>query len=186
MTAAGVAMLAAIPATLRAGDTWKWTSSVADYPAGDGWLLTTNFRGTDSLDVTGEADGDGWTSTAAAAATAALTAGRYSWISRVTKDSETYTIASGVVEILPDLAEAAEPFDGRTDAEKQLAAAETALTALLSKQHTSVSFGDQSFTIQDIEKLKRVRDQLREQVAAEKRKTNGGKGRRILVEFGGR
>ena len=178
-------MLDAIPAQLRAGDTWKWTSSSAEYSAADGWELTTAFRGAISLDVEGVADGGGWISTAAAEDTAPLTAGRYSWISRASKDGETYTVASGVVDVLPDLAEVAEPYDGRTDAEKQLAAAETCLTSLLSKQHASVSFADQSFTLQDIEKLKRVRDQLRSQVEAETRAANGGKGRRILVEFGG-
>jgi hypothetical protein len=178
-------MLDAIPSQLRAGDTWKWCTSSADYSAADGWALTTAFRGANSLDVEGVADGGGWISTAAAEDTAELTAGRYSWISRASKDGEAYTVGSGTLDVLPDLEAAAEPYDGRSDAEKQLAAAETCLTALLSKQHASVSFADQSFTLQDIEKLKRVRDQLREQVAAEKRAANGGKGRRILVEFGG-
>ncbi|MCW1921308.1 hypothetical protein OKA05_02015 [Luteolibacter arcticus] len=178
-------MLDGIPDQLRAGDTWKWRTSSADYSAADGWVLTTAFRGTESLDVEGVADGGGWISTGAAADTADLPAGRYSWISRASKDGETYTVGSGVVEVLPDLTASEEPYDGRTDAEKQLAAVETCLTTLLSKQHSSSSFGDQSYTLQDIEKLKRIRDQLRSQVAAEKRASNGGKGRRILIEFGG-
>jgi hypothetical protein len=178
-------MLAAIPAQLRAGDTWKWKTSHADYPAGDGWELSTAFRGASSLDVEGVANGDGWISTGAAADTADVTAGRYSWISRASKDGETFTVGSGTLEVLPDLTEQSDPFDGRSHAEKQLDAAETALLALVGKQHASVSFGDQSFTLQDVEKLKRVRDQLREQVASEKRAANGGKGRRIFVEFGG-
>lgn len=178
-------MLDAIPESLRAGDTWKWATSHSDYPSGDGWELATAFRGADSLDVDGVAGGGGWISTGAAADTADLTAGRYSWVSRVTKDGETFTIGSGTLDVLPDLTAAADPFDGRSHAEKQLDAAEVALLALVGKQHASVSFGDQSYTLQDVEKLKRVRDQLREQVASEKRKANGGKGRRILVEFGG-
>ena len=179
-------MLNAIPATLRAGDTWKWATSHGEYPAGDGWDLTTLFRGAVPLDVEGTADGDSWISTASAASTAQLSAGTYSWVARVSKDGESYTIGSGVVDVLPDLSAVGHDYDARTDAEKQLAASEAAITSLLSKTRTSVSFGDQSYTLQDIEKIKRVRDQLREQVASEKRKANGGKGRRILVEFGGR
>jgi len=178
-------MLDGIPTELRAGDTWKWQSSYADYSAADGWALTTAFRGANSLDVTGVADGSGWISTGAAADTGELTAGRYSWTSKVSLDGETFTVASGTLDVLPDLSAVATAYDGRTDAEKQLAAAESALTSLLSKQHASVSIGDQSYTLQDLEKLMTVRDRLREQVAAEKRKANGGKGRRILVEFGG-
>lgn len=176
-------MLTALPTTFRAGDTWKWKSSYTDYPAVEGWILTTSVRGVAILNVVGTADGDSWISTAAAASTAAVTPGRYSWISRVEKDGESYTVDSGVIEILPDLATAEAGFDGRSFAEKQLAAAETALTALLGKQNASVSFGDQSYSLQDIEKLIRVRDQLRQQVANEKARANRSKRKSIKVHF---
>lgn len=161
-------MLTAVPSTLRAGDTWVWKSAYTDYPSGDGWALVTSFRGSAILNVTGTADAGGWISTAAASSTAALAAGRYSWFSRVTLDGVSNTVASGVIDVLPNLATEVAGYDGRTFAERQLAAAETALTALLGKQNASVSIGDQSFTLQDIEKLVRVRDMLRQQVAAER------------------
>lgn len=176
-------MLTAVPSSLRAGDTWVWTSSYADYPAGDGWVLVTSFRGSSILNVTSTAEGNSWTSTAAASSTAALAAGRYSWFSRVTLDGVSHTVASGVLDVLPNLAAEVAGYDGRTNAEKQLAAAETALTALLGKQNASVSIGDQSFTLQDIEKLIRVRDMLRQQVANEKAAANGTPRRTVKIHF---
>lgn len=176
-------MLSAIPATLRAGDTWQWTTACADYSSADGWKLTTSFRGASSLDVEGDADAGGWESTAAAEDTAELTPGRYAWIERISKDGAVFTVGSGALEILPDLGATEAGHDARSDAEKQLAAAETALTSLLSKQHASVSFGDQSYTLQDIEKLMRVRDALKVRVEAEKAAANGSKRRTIKVYF---
>jgi len=124
-------------------------------------------------------------STGTAEATADLTPGRYSWADRVTKDGEVFTVRSGVVEVVAALSAIDGEHDGRSAAERQLDAVEANIEALLGKQHASVSFGDQSYSLQDVEKLMKIRDRLREQVAAEQRKANGGKGRRILVEFGG-
>ena len=176
-------MLSAIPQTFRAGDSWQWSAAYSEYPAGEGWVLTTSFRGSSSLDVVGAADGDGWENSAAATATALIAPGRYSWISRVALDDKVFTVASGVIEILPDLAAVEESHDPRSTAEIQLDAAESSLSALLTKRHASVSFGDQSFTLQDIEKLKRVRDELRTQVALEKAAANGRPRRTIKVTF---
>jgi hypothetical protein len=177
-------MLDEIPAQLYAGDTWKWSASFADYSAADGWTLTTSFRGAGTLDVVGVADSDGFTNTATAVSTGGLTAGRYSWTSRVEKDGETYTVDSGTLEVIPSLADEDAGYDGRTDAEKQLEAAEASLTSLLGSKNESVTFGDQTFKRQDIEKLTNIRDRLRSQVAREKRAANGRAGRRIKVEFG--
>lgn len=176
-------MLNAVPVELRAGDTWKWLSAFGDYPAGDGWQLATTFIGAQKLEVTATASNDAFLSIAASTDTSALTAGTYRWVSRVSKDGESYTVDSGTLEVLPDLAAENAGYDGRTNAEKQLAAAETALTNLLSKSHMTVNFGDQSFTLVDIEKLYRIRDHLRQQVATEKARANGKGGRRVLVRF---
>ena len=178
-------MLDAIPEKLRAGDTWKWRSAAADYPASDGWSLVTMFRGPESIDQAGVADGDGWITTVPATATK-VGAGRYSWTSRASKDDEVFTVASGVLEVLPDLTFVeGMDYDGRSSAEKQLAACEAALEGLLTQTKSTVTFGDQSYTNADVEKLMNIRDRLREEVAIEKRKANGGQGRRVLIQFTG-
>ena len=46
------------PLTIRAGDTIKWTKSLDDYIASDGWTLSYSFRGTGGMiDITSTADG---------------------------------------------------------------------------------------------------------------------------------
>ncbi len=63
--------------------------------------------------------------------------------------------------------------------EEQIAAANGAIKKLLGKTSASVSIGDQSFTIVDVEKLMRVRTELRNQLAA----LNGSARRTIKVRF---
>lgn len=178
-------MLDAIPEALRAGDTWKWRTTSADYPAGDGWSLLTMFRGPSAIDQSGVADGDGWITTVPADSTK-IPEGRYSWTSRAALSGEIFTVGSGVLDVLPDLSSVAGVcYDGRSAAERQLAACEAALEILLSKTKESVTFGDQSYTNTDIEKLMAARDRLRSEVDREKRNANGGQGRRVLVQFSG-
>lgn len=176
-------MLSAIPAQLRAGDTWKWSFFHVEYSAADGWILTTNFRGASSLDVVAASDGSSWISTVAATATDDVSAGRYSWASKVSKDSEVFTVASGIVEVLAMQSAVVAGADGRTMAEIHLDTINAALSSLLAKRNASVSFGDQSFTLQNIEVLHRLRDRYRQEVAAEKALANGGRSRTIKIHF---
>jgi hypothetical protein len=176
-------MLSSVPRSFRAGDTWKWQTSHAEYSEADGWVLTTSFRGPSSLDVEAVGADGVWTTTAAATDTTELAAGNYLWQSRVALDDEVFTIASGTVEVLAGLAELAADADVRTSAERQLALCEVAIESLITKTNSSASFGDQSYTLVDIDKLYRIRAQLRNEVAAQRGNANGGAGRRILVKF---
>ncbi len=46
------------PLTIRAGDTIKWTKSLDDYKASDGWTLSYSFRGTGgTIDITSTTEG---------------------------------------------------------------------------------------------------------------------------------
>ena len=46
------------PLTIRAGDTIKWTKSLDDYKASEGWTLKYAFRGNaGTVDITGSEDG---------------------------------------------------------------------------------------------------------------------------------
>jgi len=174
-------MTRCLPAQLVTGDTWKWSQSLCDYSPNQGWGLAYSFRGGSQLDVTGTPNGSGgWDFTVSAGDTAALVPGQYAWQARVELDGETYTAASGVITLKAGLASVTTPFDTRTSAEKQLAAVESALESLLSKQNASVSFGDQSYSLQDVEKLMNVRDRLRTQVAAE---NGNSRPKQILVTF---
>lgn len=173
-------MLLGIPQSLRAGDTWKWFAGHLLHVPVDGWTITTALRGPSALDIIAADDGSYWASVVPAAITATILPGIYHWQARAEKDGEAYTIATGTLEVLPEIISQEAGYDGRTTAARQLAVCETAIEGLLSKQHASASFGDQSYSLMDIEKLFRIRDQLRLEVHHEGR---GARGRKVLVQF---
>lgn len=116
------------PAELRAGDTWKWTKSLADYPASTPWTLKYRFKNAaGGFEITASASGDDFSVTVGAATTTAYVAGTYDWVSWVEGgSSEKYTIGTGVAEVLPDLrtGTATAALDVRSHARKVLDAIE--------------------------------------------------------------
>ena len=87
---------AAVPATLRAGDTATWTSNPAHYAPSDGWAM-------DYIMVTAGAQialsasvvGNEFLVEVAPATTALWTAGNYAWQERVSKGGQIFTTATG-------------------------------------------------------------------------------------------
>ena len=61
-----------------------------------------------------------------------------------------------------------------------LSACSASITKLLGKTSQSVSFGDQSYTLADVEKLMRVRDRLRTEEQSLESKLAGGTARRTI------
>ena len=116
------------PAELRAGDTWKWTRTLADYPA-SAWTLKYRFKSpTAGFEITASASGDDYSITVTAATTAAYAAGTYTWIAWVEGGtSEKYTVDTGVVTIDADYRSgtATAGLDDRSHARKTLAAIES-------------------------------------------------------------
>lgn len=90
---------------LTAGDTLDFTTTAEDYPASDGWVLTYKLipRASGTVyTLTSTASGDDHRIQATAATTAAWTAGTYSWAAYATLGTESYTLASGVTQVLPN------------------------------------------------------------------------------------
>lgn len=114
------------PAALRAGDTWKWTKTLADYPAGT-WTLTYRFKNAaGGFEVTATASGTDHSVSVAATTTAAIAAGSYSWQAQVAAGAEKYTVDTGVLVVDPNLfsGTATAAYDARSHARKTLAAIE--------------------------------------------------------------
>ena len=116
------------PAALRAGDTWRWTRSLPDYPAGT-WTLKYRFKtsAATGFEITAAASGTDHSVTVAAATTGGYTAGRYTWQAWVEGgSSEKYTVDEGSFEVLPDYRSgtAAAALDDRSHARKMLDAIE--------------------------------------------------------------
>lgn len=109
------------PAELRAGDTWKWTKTLADYPASYPWTLKYRFKHPTAagFEITASAAGDNYAATVAAATSAGFTAGTYTWTAWVEGgSSEKYTVDGGSMVLAPDYraAAATTTLDARSDA----------------------------------------------------------------------
>ena len=177
-----------IPATLRAGDTFTATWSLADYPATAGWVARlTLINSAQHYPVTASASGADHALTAAASDTAAWAPGSYSWSIDVTKAAERHTVATGRTEVLPDLADAT-TYDTRSAARKALEAAEGALATYGAQAYLKVQqFGDRRQEFATPGEFLAFVDKLRAQVRAEdnaERLRQGLRPRnRLLVRF---
>lgn len=113
------------PASARAGDTWKWTRTLADYPAPT-WTLKYRFKNATSyFEIVAAASGTDHAVTVAAATTAAYAAGSYTWMAWVEAGAEKFTVDTGTFVVDPDYRASTAAYDGRSHAQKMLAAIES-------------------------------------------------------------
>lgn len=114
------------------GETLNYRVTVADYPAGDGWVLTLYLNprsGTTNQQVTGTSDGDDHLLQAASSATALWAAGFYAWEVWAAKAGEAYRIEAGQLEVLASIVGAAAGTDTRSQAQRALDDARAAFAA---------------------------------------------------------
>lgn len=114
------------PASLRCGDTWQWTRTLADYPAPT-WTLKYRFKSAaGGFEVVASASGSDHAISVAAATTGGYTAGRYTFIAWVESGTEKHTVIEGSAELLPDYRSgaASTALDDRSHARKMLDAIE--------------------------------------------------------------
>lgn len=107
------------PTEFYAGDTVKWTRRFQDFPAGDGWTLAYKFGNkersipVDPADIT--TSNDEFVIVIPAEQTAALNPAQYQLTGTVTKGTDRYVVAHGVVRVRQNPGgEGQEPFDYRT------------------------------------------------------------------------
>ena len=136
-----------IPLIVNAGDSVGWSEVAFSDPvlgqitASGGWSLTFSFRGTQGaggLDLVGTAAGSGWSFALTPAQSAALNSGSavavWSWQAYATKAAARLTVGTGVLRARPNLAglAATAAFDGRSQAEQDLAAVRAELQSRVS------------------------------------------------------
>ncbi len=185
-------MTITLPTTHRAGDTLTGRFELSDYPASASWVLTfTLSKASTKLTATCSASGDAHALSVAASTTAGWAVGDYAWVAHVAKAGERYTLATGSIQILPDLAGAVSGTDTRSTARQALDAAESALVTFGGKAYLQESsIGDRRQKFATPGDFLAFVDRLRQQVKAEERAERLAQGlaprNRLLVRFTGR
>lgn len=178
------------PAKFYSGDTVKWTRSLTDYPAGDGWTLNYSFRrqGGEGAAVafTSTADGNNHLIELTPVVTETYIAGVYRGVGYVVNgdESERYTVWTGDIEILPNLALAAPEHDGRTKAERILDFIDRSFERVAAKQVVSSSIEGVNLQFRSYDDLIKARNYWAAVVATEKAAgANNGRSRYIFARF---
>lgn len=175
------------PAVLNAGDTLRWTRSLADYPASAGWVLSyILINAAAKITITGSASGDDHSILVPAATSAGYTPGSYDWRARVTKAAEVYTVGEGRLTVRN--AFGAATFDARTHARKTLEAIEAVIEGRASSEVSYYMIGGRQLRYLTPAELLTLRDKYRAEVAREDAAAAVAAGlpdrRRVYVRFG--
>lgn len=170
-----------LPSELIAGDTWRWTRDLADYPAGT-WTATVYFEASHgTFNSTASASGTTHSFTIAAATTTGYVPGLYGWRLRVTDGTTTTTVESGMVDVLVDPGKAGKT-DTRSWARRTLEAVEAFLEGNASTAQASMSIQGRALSHWALADLQGLHDWLQAKVRSEEA-SSGGKGRDIKVRF---
>ena len=162
------------PDILRAGDTWKWTKALAEYPPSEAWVLSYSIRGASVLldaDVVVTPGVSNYAVAVAANKTAPLLPGTYQWAAFVTKAGERFTADEGVLVVERNLSTAA-AGDALSHAEKALPIIEAALAGRLTADIESYQINGKAVVKISIPDLKKLRKQYRTEIW---RQRNGNK-----------
>lgn len=178
------------PSQFEAGTTVKWTKDLStDYPADDGWALTYTFiNASGKFAVSASASAKIFSVVIAAADSLAFLAGAYKWVSRVTKAAETYTVAFGHCEVLPNLAASSiKTFEDRSHVKKVLDSIEAVIEGRATKDQMSYMIAGRQLSRTLIADLLVLRDRYRADYARELDAENIAKGlgtgKKILTRF---
>lgn len=148
-----------LPAKIRAGDTLKFTDTVPDYPATDGWTLHYVLINTEQK-ITFNASGAAYDFNEAISASANWKEGDYTWQAYVDGVSgERHTVGTGEVTVLPDFTKG--PRDQRHHVEKVLAAIEATLEGKASSDQENVQIGNRAIKRFSPEQLLMWRDRYK-------------------------
>lgn len=157
------------PVSARAGDTWKWTRTLDDYPAGT-WTLKYRFKNAaGGFEVTASASGTDHSVTVAASTTTGYSAGTYQWIAWVEAGTEKFTVDEGSLVVKADYraASASTALDDRSHARKVLAAIEAVIENRATLDQQEYSIEGRSLKRTPISDLIKLRQKYQAAVRAE-------------------
>lgn len=171
-----------VPAELVVGDTWRWTRSWTDYPAGT-WTVTFYFDSPlGTFNAAASASGTTHSVSISSATTAALKPGRYRWTARGVSGGITETIESGWIDVLPNVAAGAKA-DHRSWARRALDAVQATIEGRASSDQQAMSIAGRSISRMSYLELRQMQTDLEAQVRVEEQGAAAGLGRNIRVRF---
>lgn len=162
------------PEQIVAGDTVKWTKSLADFPATASWALTYEVlhASGDLGTVTADASGADFAITILAATTAAwnLTGDNRlaNWTSFATLAGERYRVGYGSFLILPNPA-VVTTLDARSHAKTTLDAIQAVIEGRATKDQMAYAIAGRSLSLTPLPDLLLLKDHYGALVAAEER-----------------
>lgn len=177
------------PSRFRAGDTLTWRRALANYPASTYALAYRLINAAGSLDIAASADGDEHRVSVPAETTAGWAPGTYTWQAFVTAGSERYTVGTGQMVILPDLAAQTAGFDARSTAQKALDDTRAAMATWIASnghvQEYEIAGRHMKYaSLADIEgRIRLLQKEVAREKAAERLAAGLSTGRRVLVRF---
>ena len=177
------------PTTFAKGETVKWTRSLSDYSAADGWQLDYYIRGPQYLDVTATTSGSSFAVTISATETANLDAGFYWWEARVSKSGEVYKVDSGTLQVKVDLSMESAGYEGGSIARRALKSIESVILNRATRDDLNYTLPGVGMSVGKIppEELLKWYDYFKAEVKrendAEKLANGGNTGRNIYVRF---
>lgn len=169
-----------VPDLIYAGDTVVFDVPSFTDPLGNSvdsstYTLTFYARTNTALEgatVVGTAEGDGWRVTIPASTTTDFDAGLWTWQAIATVGSVQYTAGRGQFTVKASAAYSGDPgaFDDRSRAEIDLGHVEAAIRTLAQGGMVeSYSIGGRSLKRYNMEQLLKLRDDLRNEIAMERR-----------------
>lgn len=174
------------PTQITAGDTVQWTRTdlSGDYSAADGWALTYYIVGAVNLSVTATADGTGFDVTISATSSATLTTGDYALTGRVSKDGEVFTVYSGRLNVLPNLATAEAGSETRSYWRKYRDDIRAALAVYGTDGTQAYTImGERAVTLRTLDDWHKALALAESMVSAEEAAAGRGGGKNILMRF---
>lgn len=184
-------MTAAIPTSepsrFAAGDTVKWTKSLADYPPST-WTLTyylvpRNGDADQKVTVAATASGSDHAVELDPATTAAMNAEEYDLAGFVDDGSDRFRVFEGTVYVEEDITQAAGTRDARSHAEKVLDAINALLEGKATRDQKSYTIGNRALERYTPDELlawqKHYTGLVNKQRAAERGRRTGASGRTI-------
>lgn len=173
-----------LPTRHTAGDTLALRVELADYPAGDGWVLKARFvprAGGTVISLTGTADGDVHVLEAAAADTANWAAGDYAAALWVERGAEVYSVGQSQLAVAANPRTMLAATDTRSQAEIALAACKAAFAAWTPTQRR-YRIGEREMEFASTAEILRAISYWEAQVAREQGTTSApGQGGRYYI-----